>query len=80
MATTSDIRNKVIDQLLAINDADYLLALSQMIDRSHIESPAITLTDEQKLMLSMSEADITEGRTIDQLTLHERELQWLRGK
>jgi hypothetical protein len=35
---------------------------------------------EQKLMLAMSEDDIKEGRTIDQLTLNEREMEWLKRK
>ena len=80
MASTSDIRNKVIDQLLAINDMDYLLALSKMIETSRMEAPAVTLTEEQKLMLTLSEKDIAEGKTIDQNVLHERELRWLKGK
>ena len=80
MTSTTDIRNHVIDQLLAINDTDYLLALSKMIDHSHIEAPAVALTEEQKLMLTMSEEDIAKGRIIEQQVLHERELQWLKGK
>ena len=80
MTSTTDIRNHVIDQLLAINDTDYLLALSKMIDHSHVEAPAVALTEEQKLMLTMSEEDIAKGRIIEQQVLHERELQWLKGK
>ena len=80
MPTASEIRNQVIDQLLAINDVDYLIALSKMIDRSHIEASIVALTEEQKLMLTMSEDDISQGKTIDQLTVHERELKWFKGK
>ena len=43
MTSTTDIRNHVIDQLLAINDTDYLLALSKMIDHSLLHP---TMTDE----------------------------------
>lgn len=78
MTSTTDIRNQVIEQLLAINDTDYLEALCRMIDRSHIEGPAVTLTREQKLMLTMSEADIAKGRTIEQQVLYEHETQWLK--
>ena len=80
MISTNDIRNKVIDQIMAIKDADFLRALSDMIERAHVQENAVQLTEEQKLMLAMSEEDIKEGRTIDQLTLNERELEWLKRK
>ena len=80
MTSTTDIRNQVIDQLLSINDADYLRALSVMIKNSRVQTEVVPLTEEQKIMLVMSEEDIKAGRTIDQLTLNERELQWLKGK
>lgn len=80
MISATDIRNKLIDQLMAIKDADYLRALSDMIDRSHVQQEAVPLTEEQKIMLAMSDDDIKAGRTIDQLTLNERELEWLKRK
>lgn len=80
MDSASNIRNQVIDKLLAINDADYLLALSRMIDQSQAVSPSVYLSEEQKVMLGMSDEDIAAGRVIDQQILHERELQWLKGK
>ena len=80
MISISDIRNKVIDQLLAIKDAEFLRALSDMIDRAHVQESTVQLTEEQKIMLAMSEEDIKAERTIDQLTLNERELEWLKRK
>ena len=80
MTSASDIRNQVIDQLMAIKDADYLRALSEMINSSHVQEKVVPLTEEQKIMLVMSEEDIKAERTIDQHTLNERELQWLKGK
>ena len=80
MISTTDIRNKVIDQIMAIKDGEFLRALSDIIDRSHVQEEVISLTEEQKLMLAMSEEDIKAGRTIDQLTLNERELEWLQRK
>lgn len=65
---------------MAIKDADYLRALSDMIDHSHVQSDVVPLTEEQKIMLAMSEEDIKAGRIIDQHTLNERELQWLKRK
>lgn len=80
MISTTDIRNKIIDQLMAIKDAEFLRALSDMIDRAHVQENAIQLTEEQKIMLAMSEEDIRAGRIIDQVTLNERELEWLKRK
>ena len=78
MTSTTDIRNRVIDQLMAIKDAGYLRALSDMINSSHVQEEVVTLTEEQKIMLVMSEEDNKAGRTIDQHTLNERELKWLK--
>lgn len=78
MISATDIRNKLIDQLMAIKDTEYLRALSDMIDRSHVQAETVSITEEQKLMLTMSDEDIQVGRTIDQLTLNERELEWLK--
>ncbi|MDZ7646727.1 MAG: hypothetical protein U5K54_05820 [Cytophagales bacterium] len=80
MTSATDIRNQVIDQLMAIKDAGYLRALSDMITSSHVQEETVPLTEEQKIMLVMSEEDIKAGRTIDQLTLNGRELEWLKKK
>lgn len=80
MTSTTDIRNRVIDQLLSNRDADYLRALSDMIKSSHVQEEVVPLTEKQKIMLVMSEEDIKAGRTVDQLALNERELQWLKEK
>lgn len=71
---------QVIDQLMAIKDAGYLWALSDMINSSHVHQEVVPLTGEQKIMLVMSEEDIKARRTIDQHTLNERELEWLNRK
>lgn len=76
----TDIRNKIIDQLMSVKDKEFLRALSDMIDRAHVQENVIQLTEEQKIMLAMSEEDIQTGRTIDQFTLNERELEWLKRK
>lgn len=80
MTSATDIRNQVIDQLMTIKDANYLRALSDIIKSSHVQEEVVALTEEQKIMLVMSEEDIAAGRTIEQHTLYERELQWLKGK
>ena len=80
MATISEIRNRVIDSLMAINDPHYLKALEEMIKTSKIEHSSISLTEEQKIMLAMSDEDIKEGRVIDQESLNKKELEWLKKK
>jgi hypothetical protein len=80
MTSATDIRNKLIDKLMAIQDVDYLKALSNIIDRSGVEQDIIPLTEEQKIMLAMSDEDLKTGRIIDQITLNERELRWLKGE
>ena len=80
MASTSDIKKRVIDRIMAINDPDYLEALDKMIETSNIDRSKIPLTDEQKIMLAMSDEDIESGRVIDQASLTDQELQWLSKK
>ncbi len=49
-----------------------------MIKSLHVQEEVVPLTEEQRIMLVMSEDDIQAGRTIDPLTLNERELEWLK--
>ncbi|MEM7549482.1 MAG: hypothetical protein AAF363_07405 [Bacteroidota bacterium] len=80
MASTSEIRNRLIDRLMAISNSDYLTALEKMIDSSNIQEASIALTEEQKIMLAMSNQDIQTGRLIDQDSLNKQELGWLNEK
>lgn len=77
MVTARELRNKLIDSLMAIDDQDYLKALQKMIQSSNVEHIKIPLTEAQKLMLMMSDDDIKNKRVIDQETLAQRELEWL---
>lgn len=80
MATLNEIRNRVIDSLLSIDNSQYLQALEKMIKSSNIEHSKIPLNEEQKIMLAMSEDDIQNGKMIDQDSLNKQELQWLKEK
>ncbi len=80
MANTSEIRNRLIDRLMAISNSDYLNALEKMIDSSNIQETSITITEEQKIMLAMSDEDLEAGRLIDQEALNKEELGWLNEK
>jgi hypothetical protein len=78
MATIDTLRNNLIDKLLAISNKDYLQALNQLIDNSGIEDNSVTLTEEQILMLQMSDKDISAGKLISQEQLNKNDLQWLK--
>ena len=65
MATTNEIRNRLIESLMAINDLDYLKALESLIKSSNVGHSKISLTEEQKIMLAMSDEDIIKGRVLE---------------
>lgn len=78
--STSDIRNKVIDQLMGIEDNGFLKVLSELIEHAQVSKSTVPISEEQKVMLMMSDEDIQEGRTIDQFTLNDSEMEWLKRK
>lgn len=77
MATVEKIRNGLIDKILSIRNKDFLEALDKLITSSESESEIVELTDEQKLMLEMSEKDIQNGKLISQDAMNKRNLEWL---
>jgi len=78
MSTTDILRNNIIDKLLTITNKDYLSALYKLINTNSVEKDIVKLTEEQILMLQMSEKDIKSGRLISQHQLDKADLQWLR--
>lgn len=77
MDSTDILRNNIIDKLLTIDNQDYLTALYQLINSSSVGQDIVNLTDEQILMLQMSDLDIANGRIISQDQLDKDDLQWL---
>lgn len=77
MSKVDIIRNEIIDRLLAISDREYLMALHRLVESSAVQNEKIKLTEEQKLMLEMSESDIQHGRIISQDDLDRNDLEWL---
>ena len=65
---------------MAISNSDYLKALDKIIDSSNVQETSIALTEEQKIMLAMSDEDIKTGKVIDQESLSKQELEWLKEK
>ena len=79
MRTTDILRNNIIDKLLTINNKDYLSALYKLVNKSSVDNDTVKLTDEQILMLQLSDNDIKNGNLISQNQLDKDDLQWLKG-
>lgn len=80
MASADSIRNSIIDKLLAISNRDFLNAIDKIVGNIKVDNEVVQLTEEQKLMLQMSESDIQNGKLISQDDLDNNDLEWLKGK
>lgn len=80
MATVEKIRNGLIEKILAIKNKDFLEALDKLISSSASDLETAELTDEQKIMLEMSEEDIRNGNLISQQAMDRRNIEWLNEK
>jgi len=80
MANVNKIRNGLIDKILAIKDKDFLVALDKLIPSGTADTDILKLSDEQKIMLEMSEEDIKNGKLISQAAMDKRNLEWLNEK
>jgi hypothetical protein len=78
MTTTDHIRNGIIEQLLTISNKDYLTALFQLVKNSQADKETVKLTEEQIVMLKLSDRDIKEGKLITQSQLDKSDLKWLK--
>ena len=76
MTATDNVRNSIIDKLLTITDKDYLATLYQLIHKSKMNENKIQLSEEQILMLDMSEDDILHGRLTSQEELDKADIEW----
>jgi hypothetical protein len=79
MASIEHLRNNLISKLMTIRDQKMLTAIEELITTSDSKQK-VELTEDQMLMLEMSEEDIKEGRTISQEELFTKERQWLNAK
>ena len=80
METVDSLRNDLIDKLLSISNKEYLLALNQLVENSTVGKELVNLSDEQILMLQLSDRDIETGKLISQEQLDKDDLEWLQGK
>ena len=78
MNSADNLRNSIIDKLLTISNKDYLLALYQLEEKSTAGSDVVKLSEEQMLMLEMSDKDIENGKLISQDQLDKKDLQWIK--
>ena len=79
MTAIDNLRNNIIDKLLTISNKDYLKALDQLIDKSSVDRAQIILSEEQILMLNMSDDDIKNNRILSQEELDKSDLEWLKN-
>ncbi|PIY14264.1 MAG: hypothetical protein COZ16_10045 [Flavobacteriaceae bacterium CG_4_10_14_3_um_filter_31_253] len=77
MATVDTIRNGLINKILAIKNKDFLVALDTLISSSEATSTIVEISEEQKIMLQMSDEDIKNGKLISQESMDKRNLEWL---
>lgn len=76
MPNADAIRNGIIDKLLTISNKDYLSALYKLVESSSIDKGKVKLTEEQTLMLKLSDKDIKNGKIISQSQLDKEDLKW----
>ena len=62
---------------MTITNKDYLSALYQLVNSSSVSLDTVKLTEEQVLMLQLSDRDIKKGKLISQDQLDKDDLQWL---
>lgn len=79
MKTADNIRNKLIDKILSIQNTDFLKALDKLVTTS-AQADTVSITKEQSEMLQMSENDISAGRLISHDNLDSEDREWLRRK
>jgi hypothetical protein len=78
MTSADTLRNEIIGKLLTISDKSYLAAINKIVATRSDRNSVVKLTEEQKLMLEMSNDDIKNGRTVNQKELNKADLIWLR--
>ncbi len=78
MNRVDSLRNSIIEKLLTISNKDYLAALYKLVENSSIDTDVVKLSEEQILLLNLSEDDIKNGKLISQEDLDKNDLQWLK--
>jgi hypothetical protein len=77
MNALENIKNSLIDRILATSNERLLEAIKSIFDSTQSEE-IVFLSTEQIEMLSMSETEIKEGKFISETELSKRDSKWLR--
>ena len=77
MTALENIKNGLIDRILATKNEKLLQAITTIFESTH-EDELIDFTPEQLKMLAMSEDDIANGRIVSEDDLKASDLEWLR--
>jgi hypothetical protein len=80
MNSEKEIKHRLIDKILSSKNETLLARIDQLMESSTSEEDEVTLTEEQKRMLKMSDQDIEEGEFISQRELNRDDIEWLREK
>ena len=80
MASVENLRNNLINKILAIRSEDFLEALDNLVSSSNQANEPISLNQSQKEMLMMGLNDVKNGNLISQEELDKTDLQWLNEK
>ncbi|MGM0744142.1 MAG: hypothetical protein ACQETF_02485 [Bacteroidota bacterium] len=80
MSSEKEIKHRLIDKILSSKNETLLARIDQLLESSTSEEDEVTLTEEQKRMLKMSDQDIEEGELISQRELNRDDIEWLREK
>jgi len=76
MNALENIKNSLIDRILATSNERLLEAIKSIFDSTQSEE-IVFLSTEQIEMLSMSETEIKEGKFISETELSKRDSKWL---
>ena len=76
MNALENIKNSLIDRILATRNEQLLEAIKSIFDSTQSEE-IISLSTEQIEMLSLSEMDIESGKFISETELNKRDSKWL---
>ena len=76
MNTISNIKTRLIDQILTTNNKNLLIAIENIFISTQ-RKEEITLTSEQIEMLLMSDDNISKGNLISESELEKYDRKWL---
>lgn len=77
MTTLENIKNRLIERILAVNNEKLLQAIDNIFDLTQTEE-IISLSSEQTEMLMMSEQDIKNENLISESELDKSDTEWLK--